>query len=162
MRSSIRSRIPEGQLNYGFKKRPLDQPTIKIQPNIPEEKLFNVNAKVIEFKKPKCDDFESDSEDADADAESDDDDEEDEDKYRIRWDTKKKSLHSYSYSDLGYRESKSRNVKFVNVPISTTPAPAVYRDPSHYGSIINIDQPSFLPAEYCACSHCSRPDLETR
>lgn len=49
-RSAARPQIDEGNISYGFKKIPVDQPTVKIVKNIPEEKLWAIDRSVIELK----------------------------------------------------------------------------------------------------------------
>lgn len=149
----LRSNVPEGQLSYGFKKRPIDQPTIKIIPNIPEEKLYDVRSKVIEFKKPKCSE--------ESEFENSDEDEEEEPCNRKRYNLKR--VHGFSYSDLGYHESNAQDVQFVDVPISTTARPEVPRDESHYGAVVDVvEDAGCLPPEYCSYTHCAQHELLTR
>lgn len=151
MRAAQRSNVPEGILDYGFKQRPINEPARKIiSPNIDEEKLFNMNAKVIEFKKPKY-------------SEEDELDESDEEfgSYRVN---KKVSPNPrcFYYSDIGYSESMAKDRKFMNVPISTTPSPASATiNPEYMGKIIDIqnDENSYVEqmmAEYgrqCPCAN---------
>lgn len=146
MRASQRSNVAEGQLDYGFNqkfKRPIDQPTRKIiSPSIDEEKLFDMNAKVIEFKKPKY-------------SEEDEFDVSDEE-FGCRRESKKVIPNplGFYYSDIGYSDAKGNDRKFVNVPISTTPSPASATfSPELMGRIIDVqeDENSYLEqmmAEY--------------
>lgn len=151
MRAAQRSTIKEGQLTYGFQQKPIDQPRKKIMsPNIPEERLFDISAKVIEFKKPKY--FEESEFDVD---ESDEE---------LNVDSRQKPIASNSpcfyYSDIGYSESTGTDRKFVNVPISTTPSPTEAPiNPDCLGRIIDIPEDrniylEQLQAEYerlCQC-----------
>lgn len=149
MKAAHRSNVPEGQLAYGFKKRPIEPRKIcKLRPNIPEEKLFDMGAKIIEYRKPKASEEESEF-----DLENEDDDE-----FEKSCDRKRhfpKPLHSLTYSELGYDETSGRDPKFVNVPIKKPPPTsedAVYVD-SHYGAVVNddaVDEAYYLPREYCS------------
>lgn len=117
-------------------RKPIDQPYKKaIQPNIPEEKLFNLNAQVIEFKKPKF------SEESEFDI-----DESEEQFTHGNRRKHKQTSHpqSFYYSDIGYSESTGRDRKFVNVPVSTTASPIITPiDPDCMGKIIDV------PCENC-------------
>lgn len=42
--------MPEEKLQYGFRKTPLNQPTIKKIISIPEEKLWNCDKTIVELK----------------------------------------------------------------------------------------------------------------
>lgn len=162
MRAAQRSTVDEGIMDYGFNqkfKRPIDQPTRKlISPIIDEEKLFNMNAKVIEFKRPK---YSEEDEFADSDEEF----------GSPRKSKKVVSNPSYFYySDIGYSDVQNNNQKFVNVPISTTPSPeSVTFGPEYMGRIIDVpeDENSYreqIMAEYarqCPCSVHNR-DAFTR
>lgn len=115
-------------LDYGFRQKPIDQPAKKtISPNIEEEKLYKMNAKVIEFKSPTY-------------SEEDVSDENDED-FAIQRERKKviENPRCFYYSDIGYSEASNRDRKFINVPLSTTPKPftATY-SPELMGRIIDI------------------------
>lgn len=128
--------MPEDQLAYGFKKKPLDQQTIKNYPDIPEEKLYNVNPQIIEFKKPS---FNSEEE------EEDEDDEE-------GFENKKQCTKTFgsTYTDLGYREVIPMDRKYYNVPISTTPMPRVYLPYECSGRVVEVSSESendYRPAE---------------
>lgn len=153
MRASQRSTVPEGQLAYGFKTKPVDQPRVTVFRNIPEEKLYDINSKVIEFKKPNYS------------AESEFDiDESDEDFGLVnkRIENKQFDTHCLSYSDIGYSDAIANDRKFVNVPISTTPDPN-YVDPNESectGRVIRIDneENSYIDQliselGYLECSH---------
>ncbi|XP_055302267.1 uncharacterized protein LOC129568441 [Sitodiplosis mosellana] len=162
LRAAQRSTIKEDQLAYGFRQRPIDQPRRKvITPNIPEERLFDVNAKVIEFKKPKY------SEESEFDV-----DESDEELGIV---SRKKPIVSnpkcFYYSDIGYSESTGTDRKFVNVPISTTPAPTEAPiNADCLGRIIDIPEErniylEQLLAEYgrsCQCDAHKKEVLFTR
>lgn len=138
MRSAYRSRVPEGRLSYGFKEKPLNLPQSNrnFAPDIPEEKLFNVNPGVIEYKSRKFDD---------------DSDEEDDENDDGQWQqSKPKEPCGYSYGDLGYGESKSSEIKFVNVEMTAAP-PADSLDDSCFGRVVDGDEPDsksqYFPAE---------------
>lgn len=119
LRAAERSTIQEGQLTYGFKKRPIDQlPRRKVYPNIPEEKLFDHKSRVIELKKTidsEEDEFKIDESDEEFPYKTPD---------KSRTDNLEKDC-LYSYSDLGFSESTDRGAKFVEIPISTTPGPYI-------------------------------------
>lgn len=157
-RSSIK--VKESQLAYGFKQRPIDQPRRKvINHNIPEERLFDINAKVIEFKRPKY------SEESEFDV-----DESDEE-LSVSSRTKPMTANPqcFFYSDIGYSESMGTDKKFVNVPVSTTPNPIEASiNPDCLGRIIDVadDRNIYLEqllAEYGrTCQQCSQDTLLTR
>lgn len=134
MRASQRSTVPEGQIAYGFKGKPIDQPRVAVFRNVPEENLYALNSKVIEFKKPNYS----------AESEFDIDDS-DEDQQAIaishRAESRKFNSKCASYSDIGYLEAMPNDRKFVNVPISTTPDPRQLDviDPECFGQIIRIE-----------------------
>lgn len=46
--------VPEEKLAFGFKKAPTNAENIKPVPNIPEEKLYTFDAKVVELKDIPC------------------------------------------------------------------------------------------------------------
>lgn len=150
----------EGQLAYGFKQRPIDQPRRKIiGHNIPEERLFDINAKVIELKRPKY------SEESEFDV--DESDEELSVSSRARPMTANPKC-SY-YSDIGYSESTGTDKKFVNVPVSTTHNPIKSSiNPDCLGQIIDVpDERNIyleqLLAEYeRSYQQCSQDTLLTR
>lgn len=142
LRSSYRSRVPEDQLAYGFKKKPLDQQRIKNYPDIPEEKLFNVNAQVIEFKKPS---FDSEEEE--------DEDEFEDDGFK----NKKEQVTSFgsTYTDLGYYEVEPTYRKYLNIPISTTPFPRLHLPHECAGRVVDVshENDDYRPAE--SAERCS-------
>lgn len=152
MRAAQRSNVQEGVLDYGFKQRPISQPARKIiSPNIDEEKLFNMNAKVIEFKKPDQ-------------SEEDDLDDEDDEEFGSYRDRKKVAPNPrcFYYSDIGYAESAAKDRKFVNVPVSTTPSPVIATiNDERMGRIIDIQHDENIyreqmMAEYgrqCPCAY---------
>lgn len=111
-RAAQRTYVPEGQLEYGFKTTPIDLVRRKVWRNIPEEKLYSIDSKVIELKTP------NDSEDDEFKIE-----ENDEDESIVRHHTKVPSDIHFAYSDIGYSETKSYDRKFKNIPISTTQNP---------------------------------------
>lgn len=163
LRAAQRSTIQEGQLTYGFQKKPIDQlPRPKIRPNIPEEKLFAINSKVIEFQQP--------NESVEDEFKIDDSDE----VYTIGTKTEYQPQHfdksCLSYSDIGFSESMSQYPKFKNVPISTTPNPYIAPtiDPIYNGRIITLPEEKrcaneldqFL-TEYLA-KHYERRDIISR
>lgn len=114
LRAAQRTYVPEGQLEYGFKKNPIDLVRKKVWRNIPEEKLYSINSKVIEFKKPH------DSEDDEFKLEQSDED----DSAFVQQNSKIPSdTPCFGYSDIGYSAMESCDQKFRNVPISTTPNP---------------------------------------
>lgn len=125
------NKIKESQLAYGFKQKPIDQPRRKfIGHNIPEERLFDINAKVIEFKRPKY------SEESEFDV-----DESDEEELSVSSRKKPMTTNSqfFYYSDIGYSESMGTDKKFVNVPVSTTPNPIKATiNPDCLGKIIDV------------------------
>lgn len=110
VRASQRTYVPEGQLEYGFKKRPIDAVRRKVFRNIPEEKLHSLHNKVIEFKKPN-------------DSEEDEfriDDSDEDDSPCARPNSEYQSDTScLAYSDIGYCPTKTCDRKFKNVPCST-------------------------------------------
>lgn len=113
-RAAQRSYVPEGQLEYGFKKQPIDLVRKKVWRNIPEEKMYAINSKVIEFKKPN-------------DSEEDEfkiDDSDEDDSPTVRKNSEIPSdMPCFAYSDIGYSPMDSYDRKFKNIPISTTPNP---------------------------------------
>lgn len=130
LRAAFRSNIQEGQLAYGFKKKPIDQIRAKTTPDIPEEKLFKINSKVIEFKKPKYseeDEFNVNESDEEFGAVK-------------HSESKNCDANGFYYSDLGYTDSKEKDVKFVKVPLSTTASPDVHSitESECTGRIINL------------------------
>lgn len=46
--------VPEEKLAYGFKKVPANAENIKPTPNIPEERLYTFDTKVVELKEIPC------------------------------------------------------------------------------------------------------------
>lgn len=46
--------VPEEKLAYGFKKVPANAENIRAVPNIPEEKLYTFDSKVVELKQIPC------------------------------------------------------------------------------------------------------------
>lgn len=160
LRAAQRPNIQEGQLDYGFKEKPINEPHKKINRiNIPEENLFNLNARVIEFKKPKY------SEESEFDID------ESEEKHTDRSYGESKQISNpkcFYYSDIGYLESNGDDKKFVNVPVSTTPSPIIRTiDPNCMGRIIDIpDDNSYLDhiqSEYMRACQCQPPrDIFTR
>lgn len=143
----------EGRIAYGFKRRPIEQRTIKTHPNIPEENLFNLHGKVIEFKKPKQ------SEECGCDCEEDGSDEDSQTVDQQETNTVNKQC--YSYSDIGYAESTGNERKFVNVPISTTPKPRV-APVLNGGQIITLDDPcDHVLSEYRVYYNCGHQESMT-
>lgn len=149
LRAAQRSTIKEGQLEFGFKQKPIDLPRRrKISPNIPEEMLFDINGKVIEFKKPN---FSGETE-----FDLDDSDEE------LSINARQKPAvnpQCFYYSDIGYAESTSVDRKFKNVPISTEPSPTEAPiNPDCLGKIIDISTGNSysedLLAEYGKSCQC--------
>lgn len=116
VRASQRTHVPEGHLDYGFKKKPLDGVRRKIFPNIPEEKLHSLNSKVIEFN-PCADDSDEDE------FRIDDSNEEDDSPCKEKKGELKSNSPCLAYSDIGYSAKQSCNRRFKNVPCSTTPHP---------------------------------------
>lgn len=137
MRSSYRSRVPEGRLSYGFNEKPLNLPQFNtnLSPDIPEEKLFNVNPGIIEYKSRQF---------------NDDSDEDDDDNDEGKWEqSKPKQPCGYSYGDLGYAESNSPEIKFVNVEMTkATPAPPLGDD--CFGRVVDGDEPDSKPQYFPA------------
>ncbi|XP_031638305.1 uncharacterized protein LOC116350602 [Contarinia nasturtii] len=127
--------LKEGQLEYGFKKRPIEVPRRRvIPPNVPEERLYDMNAKVIEFKKPS---FSAESEfDDEPEFESDEDDpmvNEHEKEHRAP------NPNHFYYSDIGFSELNRNDQKFKNIPISTTPGPQpLPPNPYYMGHVANL------------------------
>lgn len=125
---------------YGFKERPIDQSNFrKSVPNIPEERLFSVNSQVIEFKKPAY------SEEDDEDSEFDDDDENESAERYNRRKPEPAVPYGYSYSDIGFKTSRSKDPRFVNVPVSTTPRPRCPKgqqelDYRSFGAVVPVDE----------------------
>lgn len=152
-RAALRSTVPEGSLAYGFKERPINLPKIKIVSNVPEEKLFSVNPRVIEFKKPKFYD----------EGEIDDDDEFDDDNNdscecvnRRKFD--KTCPMGYTYGEIGYKHAKGKDPKFIDVPISTTPRPNCHQmDPNSFGAVVPLDE---FEDYNCECEYCCPPGYE--
>lgn len=146
MRSSYRSRVPEGRLSFGFHKKPINMPMTNtdISPDIPEEKLFNVNPGMIEYKKrpfgvESCESCEHD----------DDDDSE-----PNRWQHSKPPADrpcGYSYGDLGYGDSSTDEIKFVTVPFTATESPPPSLSSDCFGHVADADEPDskphYFPAE---------------
>lgn len=126
--------LKEGQMDYGFKKKPIELPRVKIvAPNVAEEKLYDLNGKVIEFKRPSFHSEESEYDDDDVDQLCGSDEDESHER--------RKETHPqrYYYSDLGYRELSENDNKFVNIPISTTPGPPIIPPHPYYmGKIVNF------------------------
>lgn len=138
MRSSYRSRVLEDRLAYGFKEKPINVPQkVEIAPDVPEEKLFDVNPGIIEFKRRRFESSESGEDDDDAD--------------QGRWEHSRpaKMPCGYSYNDLGYAESDTPEQEFVNV-VRTTAAPPS-RGIDCFGSVVDADEPDtkphYFPAE---------------
>lgn len=115
VRAAQRTYVPEGQLEYGFKKKPIDLVRRKVWKDIPEEKLYSINSKVIEFKKP------IDTEDDEFKLEE--SDEEDDLTYDQRDSQIPSDTPCFAYSDIGYSAMQPCDRKFRNIPISTTPNP---------------------------------------
>lgn len=141
MRASQRVHVPEGQMDYGFKKKPIDAVRRKVFRNIPEERLYSVNNKVIELKKP---------DDSEEDEFSIDDSEED-DTPCVRPNSEiSRDKSCFSYCDIGYKATESCNRRFKTVPCSTTPnpCPPPLVDPECMGRIITIPEKS--EDEQCA------------
>lgn len=144
LRAAQKSTINEDQLVYGFKKQPINQlPRAKIYPNIPEERLFQLNSKVIEFQLP------NDSEEDEF--KIDDGDEE------FTVDTKKTQSQSHdfektclSYSDIGYAETNGKYPKFEDIPISTTPNPYIAPtiNPNCNGRIIDLPKEKYYDNDF--------------
>lgn len=127
--------MPEGQLEYGFRKKPIDLVRRKVWRNIPEEKLYSINSKVIEFKKPSnCDEDEFKLEE--------ESDEEDDAAFAPRDDKPAADAPCFAYSDIGYSAMESCDHKFRNIPISTTPNPCdtPLRESELTGRIISIPE----------------------
>lgn len=161
MRAAQRSTIQEDQLNYGFKKRPIDQlPRAKKLPNFQEEKLFDINARVIEFKKPTYpeeDEFRIDESDEEMGTYS-----------QSKTINQNEKCDGFAYSDIGFSELTGRDGKFVNVPISTTPNPfhVPLVEGECTGRIIDLPDESNtyweqLLAEYMT-QQCAPKDVLTR
>lgn len=133
VRATHRTYVPEGRLEYGFKKSPIDLVRKKVWRDIPEEKLYSINSKVIEFKKPK--DSEEDE------FKVDDSDEDDSTFPRQNWKTPS-DTPCFAYSDIGYSAMDSCDRKFKNIPISTTPNPCniPLTESELTGRIINIPE----------------------
>lgn len=163
LQAAQRSTIQEGQLTYGFKKRPIDQlPRRKVYPNVPEEKMFDLKSRVIEYKKP-------------TDSEEDEfkiDESDEEYSYNTPSKSKSENLEKdclYTYSDIGYSESTDKGAKFVNVPLSTTPGPYIepITESDCDGRIINLPEEGSqscldqLLAEYVA-RECGPKETLTR
>lgn len=162
-RAAQRSTIQEDQLNYGFKKRPIDQlPKPKKYPNIPEEKLFDINSKVIEFRKPTYpeeDEFKIEESDEEMNTQS---------QSQSKTADQEEPCNGFSYSDIGFSELTGGDRKFVNVPISTTPNPfnVPLIESERTGRIINLPEESKtyleqLLAEYMS-QQCEPKDVMTR
>lgn len=144
MRSSYRSRVPEGRLSFGFHQKPINMPisNTDISPDIPEEKLFNVNPGIIEYKQrpfgvESCESCEDDNDNA-----------------PNRWEHSKPSIEKpcgYSYGDLGYGDSNPAEINFVNVPFTTTASPQQSLDGGCFGRVVDADEPDskphYFPAE---------------
>lgn len=131
-RAAQRSNIQEDQLNYGFKKRPIDQlPRARTYPNIPEEKLFDLNSRVIEFKPPTYpeeDEFRIDESDEEMGSYT-----------QRKTNDQDKECSGFAYSDIGYSELSGKDPRFINVPLSTTPNPcAPITDNEYTGRIITL------------------------
>lgn len=114
----MRSNVKEGQLAYGFQQQPIEQRRVKIIPNIPEEKLYDIKSKVIEFRKPNYAE-ESSSEEI-SDEQPDDEDDEIDEKDRsdenvfVRRKPKKCRKNQSSYGHLGYHEVRSKGGRLVD------------------------------------------------
>lgn len=133
VRAAQRTYVPEGQLEYGFKKNPIDLVRGKVWRHIPEEKLYSIDSKVFEFKKP------NDSEEDEFKLEESDEDEND--SSFVRQNSKIQSdAPCFAYSDIGYSAMDSCDQKFKNIPISTTPNPCdiPLTESELTGRIINI------------------------
>lgn len=139
VRAAQRTYVPEGQLAYGFKKRPIDLVRPKVWRNIPEEKLYSLNSKVIEFKKPcACeeDEFKVDESEEEEDYDS---------TFGQRDDSRTPSdSPCFAYSDIGYSPMESCDQKFRNIPISTTPSPCEVPlcESKLTGRIIQLPEPT--------------------
>lgn len=144
-RSSYRSRVPEARLAFGFNQKPINMPmsNTDISPDIPEEKLFNVNPGIIEYKKrpfgvESCESCEDDDDDSESN----------------RWEHSRPPIEKpcgYSYGDLGYCDSDPAEINFVNVPFTTTAAPSPSLNDNCFGRIVDADEPDskphYFPAE---------------
>lgn len=67
-RSKNRAPVDEGNIAYGFKEVPVDQPRRKIVKHVPEEKLYAIDGSVIELKKnvrKTCEDDDEEDEEID-------------------------------------------------------------------------------------------------
>lgn len=65
-RSANRAPVDEGNIAYGFKGVPVDQPRRKIVKHVPEEKLYAIDGSIIELKKnarETCEDDDNEEDD---------------------------------------------------------------------------------------------------
>lgn len=159
MRNSQRIHVPEGQLEYGFKKKPIDGIRRKVFRNIPEERLHSLNKKVLELQQ---------SDESEEDEFKIDDSDEEDDSPRARPNCERSPDGVFAYSDIGYKTTESRDRRFKSVPCSTTPnpCPPPMIDPECEGRIITLPEKSVDEeyAEYLAeyvAKHAPR-ELMTR
>lgn len=145
MRASQRPTIQEGQLSYGFKEKPVNEIRATAFRNVPEENLFALNSKVIEFKPPSKVNSEFELDDSEEESETD-----------TYVESKNMDSRCLSYSDIGYSETSGKDRKFINVPISTTPNP-MYIDPSESeltGRIICIEDENTYESQLLSELEC--------
>lgn len=144
---TLRSNVKEDLLAYGFQKQPIEQRRVKIISNIPEEKLFDIKSKAIEFRKPHrsaSEEFSpegiSDEQENDEDEEIDDLNKSDENIFVRR--KPKKCQKNPSYGHLGYDEVRSTGGKFVvkkpkRKPSKKRPCSSSMR----FGAVIKVCKP---------------------
>lgn len=153
----MRSKVKEGQLAYGFQQQPIEQRRIKIIPNIPEEKLFDIKSKVIEFRKPKYSE-ESSSEEI-SDEQYDDEDEEIDEKDQSNENVfvrrkPKKCRKNPSYDHLGYHEVRSKGRKLVDKkPEPKPPKRKPCSSSMCFGTVMKVCEPDIYspPEHHCHC-----------
>lgn len=95
--------VPEEKLSFGFKTVPTNAESIKPVPNIPEEKLYTFDAKVVELKDIPCRKPKSEEE-----IEEEEEEEEIDDGSRPNC-----GLGYLNYNQMGYVVQKEINPSFV-------------------------------------------------
>lgn len=88
--------VPEEKLAYGFKKVPVNAESVKNIPDIPEEKLYTFDRKVVELKKIPC--HKEEEEDIEVEEEE---------------ETKPCGLGYLNYNQMGYHPQKHIDTHFA-------------------------------------------------
>lgn len=101
--------VPEEKLSYGFKKAPANAENIKPVPNIPEEKLYTFDSKVVELKEIPCNKHKPEEDEV----EEEEEEEANEDKPNC-------GLGYLNYNQMGYFPQKYVDPQFAVTQFETT------------------------------------------